>query len=277
MEEFLEPVSVLSLGRVLGLGDLDAGTLRRWFFALATGGANHEQDPAKYAVSDETSREVDERLAPVFERLEHEPDGSLLAAMMRDEDGALRPRPEVLADLKIILLGGMQEPGHAAGLTLWALLGHPEQAARVAADPGLVEAAIEEGMRWMSPVGTSTRQVLEPVRLGDVTLEPGARVAAVLASANRDESRWEDAGVFDVGRAAKAHRAFGTGPHFCVGHWLARYEQRIPLRMLFERLPNLRLDPAQPAEITGWEFRGPSRLPVVWDSPRGMGGRAPGL
>jgi len=265
MEDFLEPVSVLSLGRVLGLGELDADTLRRWFFCLATGGANHEQDPAKYAVSDEVSAEIDARLAPICDRLEREADGSLLAGMLRDAGGGLRPRAEVLSDLKLILLGGMQEPGHGAGLTLWALLSHPDQAAKVAADPALADAAVEEGLRWMAPVGTSTRQVLAPVTLGGVTLEPGARVAAVLASANRDEGRWPDAGVFDIARPAQAHRAFGTGPHFCVGHWLARYEQRIPLRMLFERLANLRLDPEQPAEISGWEFRGPARLPVVWD------------
>ncbi|UGS38049.1 cytochrome P450 family protein [Capillimicrobium parvum] len=84
MAEFLEPVSVLSLGRVLGLGDLDADTLRRWFFALATGGANHERDPAKYAISDAASREIDERLGPICDRLEREPDGSLLAGMLRD-------------------------------------------------------------------------------------------------------------------------------------------------------------------------------------------------
>ncbi|UGS38050.1 cytochrome P450 [Capillimicrobium parvum] len=161
----------------------------------------------------------------------------------------------------------MQEPGHGAGLTLWALLTHPGQRARVFADPGLADAAVEEAMRWMAPVGTATRQVLQCVEIGGVTLEPGARVAAVLASANRDERRWERADAFDIGRPAQAHRAFGTGPHFCVGHWLARYEQRIPLRMLFERLPSLRLDPDEPAEIGGWEFRGPARLPVLWDPP----------
>ncbi len=94
----------------------------------------------------------------------------------------------------------------------------------------------------------------------------GERVATILSSANRDASRWERADEFDIDRPRKAHRAFGTGPHFCAGHWLAGYEQRIPLRMLFERLPNLRLDPEQTVEITGWEFRGPRRLPVLWDA-----------
>lgn len=263
MAELLEPVSVLSLGRVLGLGELDADTLRRWFFGLATGGANHEQDPGKYAVSDAVAAEIDERLQPICDRLEVEPDATVLSAMLRDADGSLRPRGEVLADLKLILLGGMQEPGHAAGLTLWALLTHPDESAKLRADRGLIDAAIEEGMRWMSPVGTSTREVVERTSLAGVTLEPGFRVAAVLASANRDESRWEQADRFDITRPQQAHRAFGTGPHFCVGHWLARYEQRIPLQMVLERFPNLRLDPDRPVEISGWEFRGPVSLPVL--------------
>jgi len=120
-------------------------------------------------------------------------------------------------------------------------------------------------MRWLAPVGTTTREVVLPVALAGVHLPRGARIAAVLSSANRDAARWANADEFDIDRPPKAHRAFGTGPHFCVGHRLARYEQRIPLEMLFERLPDLRLDPEQRAEIAGWEFRGPRRLPVVWD------------
>jgi cytochrome P450 len=258
-------VSVLSLGRVLGLGDLDADTLRHWFFSLATGGANHEQDPDKYAVSDAASAAIDVRMAPILDRLQEEPGDTLLGAMLRDAAGELRPRTEVLSDLKLILLGGMQEPGHGAGLTLWALLTHPEQRRRVAEAPELLTDAVEEGMRWMAPVGTSTRQLVRPATIAGVTLEAGSRIAAVLSSANRDERRWRDADAFDVCRPRLAHRAFGTGPHFCVGHRLARHEQVIPLGMLLERLPDLRLDPDHPAEISGWEFRGPTRLPVLWD------------
>lgn len=267
MEAFLEPVSVLSLGRVMGLGELDADTLRHWFFSLATGGANHEQAADKYAISDAASIAIDARIEPLLDRLEDEPGDSLLGAMLRDADGRLRPRREVLSDLKLILLGGMQEPGHGAGLTLWALLTHPEQRRRVAEDPALLVDAVEEGMRWIAPVGTATRQLVSSARIGDVALEAGSRVAAVLASANRDERRWEQPDAFDIERPRQAHRAFGTGPHFCVGHRLARHQQAISLGMLLERLPNLRPDPAEPAQISGWEFRGPSRLPVLWDPP----------
>jgi cytochrome P450 len=262
MEDFFEPVSVLSLGWVLGLRDIDAGTLRRWFSELARAGSNYEADPAKRAAGEAISGEIDEVIGPRIAQLRARPDDGLISAMLQ-ADGALTDR-EVLSNLKLILLGGMQEPGHAAGNIAWALLTHPEQAQLVRAEPARVEAALEEGLRWISPVGTATREVREPVALGGVRLDVGERVAVVLSSANRDERRFERADRFDLLRADIRHRAFGIGGHFCVGHWLARHEIRRPLAMVFGLLDDLSLDPADPPVMRGWEFRGPTRLPVRW-------------
>jgi cytochrome P450 len=260
MSAYCEPVSVLSLGAVMGLGDLDADTLRRWFGDLATGGANFEQDPEKQAVADATSTDIDARLAPLFDCLEHEPDGSVLAHML----AADATRAEVLSNLKLILLGGMQEPGHALGISVWALLTHPETLARVRADRGLIRPAVEEALRWHSPVGTQTRQVTRPAAIAGVELQPGDALAAVLASANRDERHWADPDVYDIDRRG-AHAAFGLGAHHCAGAPLARYEVRLPLEMLLDRFPNLRLDPGHEVELSGWEFRAPTALHVLWD------------
>jgi cytochrome P450 len=260
MGAYCEPVSVLALGAVMGLGDLDADTLRRWFGDLATGGANFEQDPEKQAVADATSAEIDARLTPLLDGLEREPDGSVLAHML----AADATRAEVLSNLKLILLGGMQEPGHALGICVWALLTHPETLARVRADRGLIRPAVEEALRWHSPVGTQTRQVTQPVTLSGVELKPGDALAAVLASANRDERHWADPDVYDIDRRG-AHAAFGLGAHHCAGAPLARHEVRLPLEMLLDRFPNLRLDPAHEVELSGWEFRAPTALHVLWD------------
>jgi len=260
MSAYCEPVSVLALGAVMGLGDLDADTLRRWFGDLATGGANFEQDPEKQAVADATSAEIDARLEPLLDRLEREPDDSVLAHML----AADATRAEVLSNLKLILLGGMQEPGHALGICVWALLTHPETLARVRADRGLIRPAVEEALRWHSPVGTQTRQVTQPVTLAGVELQPGDALAAVLASANRDERHWPDADRYDIDRRG-AHAAFGLGAHHCAGAPLARHEVRLPLEMLLDRFPKLRLDPAHEVELAGWEFRAPTALHVRWD------------
>ena len=173
-------------------------------------------------------------------------------------------RAEVLSNLKLILLGGMQEPGHALGISLWALLTHPETLARVRADHGLLRPAIEEALRWHSPVGTQTRQVTEPVTLSGVELEPGDAIAAVLASANRDDRHWPEADRYDIDRRG-AHAAFGLGAHHCAGAPFARHEVRLPLEMLLDRFPALRLDSDHEVELSGWEFRAPTALHVRWD------------
>ena len=266
MATYCEPVSVLALGSVMGLGDADADTLRRWFGALALGGSNFESDPDKQAIADAASAEVDDRVLPLLDRLEQEPDGSVLSDMLHTQppDGERLSKAEVLANLKLILLGGMQEPGHALGIALWALLQHPEALAEVRAHPELLDGAVEEALRWHSPVGTQTRQVTERTEIAGVTLEPGTVIAAVLASANQDERHWQQPERFDIHRTG-AHAAFGLGAHHCAGASLARHEVRLPLRLLLERLPRLRLDAEQPVELSGWEFRAPLALHARWD------------
>jgi cytochrome P450 len=265
MAEYFEPVSVLGLGRVLGLGHLDGDTLRRWFHGLAEGAINFEDDPARWAISDATGAEIDRELAPVLERLDAEPDGSTIATMLQHAAGTFEERvAQILPTLKVILLGGMQEPGHAAGTTVAGLL-LSGQAAEVAADPGaLVRDAVEEGLRWVSPIGTQTRRTLVELELGGATLPAGANLGVLVSSANRDEAVWgASADVFDLRRPRRNHAAFGFGPHFCSGHHFSRVQMRIAIERLFERFPGLRLHPERPPLFTGWEFRAPRNLDVV--------------
>lgn len=263
---FSEPLSVRALQHVLGMQDIDFRLLQRWFVELATGGSNFERDPAKQALGDRAGREVDAALAPILDRLEATPDDSLLAAMLQTgADGERLTRAEIGANAKLTILGGMQEPRDVTSSTIFGLLSHPEQAAAVRADRALVRRAVEEAMRWVSPVGTLTRETTEPVTLSGVTLPKGTRLGAVLASANRDEQHWSNPDAFDIHRREGAHLAFGIGPHFCVGAWLARYEARLAVTALFDQLRNLRLDPDRPPDYRGWEFRGPAHLHVRWD------------
>ncbi len=270
MADYFEPVSVRALGRVLGLGHLDAHTLRRWFHGLAAGATNFEDDPAKWAVSDEIGAEIDRELAPVLERLWAEPDDSTIATMLRHAEGSLDERvARILPTLKVILLGGMQEPGHAAGSTLVGLLESgqcAEVAAAAAAEPTgrAVRDAVEEGLRWVSPIGTQTRRCVAETELAGTTLPAGANVGLLVSSANRDEEVWgPDAHLFDLRRPRRNHAAFGFGPHFCSGHHFSRVQMRIALGRLLQRFPRLRLDPERPPELRGWEFRAPARLHVV--------------
>ena len=268
MAEFFEPVSVLGLGRVLGLGHLTGETLRRWFHGLAQGAINFEDDPARWEISDAINAEIDRELAPVLAAMWAEPDDTTISTMLQHAEGGFEERvAKILPTLKVILLGGMQEPGHAAGSTLVGLL-ESGQAPSVAADPGsLVKDAIEEGLRWVSPIGTQTRRCLVEVEFGGVTLPAGANLGVLVSSANRDEEVWgSTADAYDLFRPRRNHAAFGFGPHFCSGHHFSRVQMRIALQRLLERLPNLRLDDERPPVFTGWEFRAPRNLNVVWDA-----------
>src|SRR5579871_5144923 len=138
MADYLEPLSVLSLGTVLGVAHLGADRLRDWFWRLHLGVINFEGNPERAEVGTVCSREIDEVLGPVFDRLEASPDDSTISHLLHS---------------------GMPEPGHAGGSALAGLLASPDQLAAVRDDPaGLVPAAVEEGLRWVSTIGTQTRQ-----------------------------------------------------------------------------------------------------------------------
>ena len=159
MHEFAEPLSVRTLQQVLGLADVPVETLMRWFEQLGIGASNFEFDAEKQAVADATSAEVDEAVRTIVERLRDRPDDSILSRMLHSQvDRESLTVEEICSNLKVMIVGGMQEPGDLVGIAMWALLSHPEQADAVRAEANLVKPAVEESLRWHSPVGTSTRQ-----------------------------------------------------------------------------------------------------------------------
>jgi len=267
MSAFCEPFGVLSLAAVIGLPELPAHTLMRWFHEIATGTSNYEGDPAKQAVADRTSAEVDQTLRPRFEELLDRPDRTMISDMLHAERGDLDERLRTLMpSLKLALIGGLQEPAHGLGTTVVGVLGDPAQRKEFLADPvGLARNATEEGIRWVAPIGTQGRAAGRDATVGGVTIPDGEAVGIMVPSANRDEDVWgPTAAAFDLHRPHHAHAAFGFGPHFCVGLHLARIQMRVGIRALVERLPQLRLDTDRPPGFRGWEYRGPSELRVLW-------------
>jgi len=271
--EYFEPVSVLSLAHVMGLaGAVDGPTLVRWFNGLAAGVSNYEGDPAKFAFCDQVSAEIDSAVAPLFEAAladasPAEPGDGLISHLVQAVEGPLEHRLRfVLPSLKLVLLGGLQEPAHGGATIAERLLRHPDQLAAVRADPTLVPVAVEEGLRWTAPIGNLLRGVAPGTRLGGVDLPAEARVILVVASANRDAEAWgPTADRFDIGRPRKASLSFAVGPHYCIGHYFARAQLAVAIRMLFDRFPRLRLDPADEPVYRGHEYRAPKSLRVLLD------------
>jgi cytochrome P450 len=265
VEKFCEPLSVRVLRRATGLNDIDDDTLRRWFQGLAEGAANFEGDPERQALADATSREVEETIAPILQQLQDAPDDSLLSSMVHSQG---LTRAEMSSNLKVMIVGGLQAVSDAIATVVWALLLHPEARRRVQDDPELISPAVEEALRWHSPVGTSTRQTTRDTQLAGVDLPQGALIAAVLSSANRDPRHWTDPDSFDLDAHRRPHLAFSAGAHVCVGALLARMECRTALRLLLDELHGLRLDPERPPVFEGWEFRSPHHLHLLFEGVR---------
>lgn len=203
-------------------------------------------------------------VAPLVDGDIEPPNGSVIRHLLElRSQGYEISREEILANLKLCVLGGMQEPRDLIASTICALLMHPDQKEEARRDPKLLKRAIEETLRWQSPIGTITRRVTEPVELTGVTLPTGAHVAGVVASANRDERYWRDPDRYDIHRREGGHLAFAVGSHTCIGAALARYMTQTAISVLLESIPGLRLDPNETPVVHGWEFRGPSRLPVL--------------
>jgi cytochrome P450 len=144
-----------------------------------------------------------------------------------------------------------------------ALLVHPEVQERLREDPSRIGAAVEEMLRWWTPVMTFRRTATRPIQLGDAMLERGDKVVVSFASANRNPAVFEDPERFDVARDGRAHLAFGHGPHFCLGAHLARVQMRAMFTEVLTRTS--RLEPAgDPAWLRSNFQRGVKRLPLAW-------------
>lgn len=268
--EYADPMSVRALCFMLGLQDVPWQDILRWNEGLMPGLANFEGDPAKQAPADEASAALGNAIEEVADRLASAPDSSVLSWMLHhEEDGRRMDRAQVLANTKLMLSGGLQEPRDLIALTLWALGSNDGLLERVRADRSLVNPAVEETLRWAGPVGTATRQATTQVEVSGVPLPEGALVAAVLSSAGRDPRRWSEPDRFDLDRKEGKHLAFSAGTHFCLGAWFGRYLSRVSLDILLDRLPGLDLDAGRPVTLSGWEFRAPDSMWVRWGVPPG--------
>jgi cytochrome P450 len=150
------------------------------------------------------------------------------------------------------------------GSTVWALLGHPAELARLREAPWLLPAAVEEAARWESPVQRTWRITRTDVALAGQTIPCGALVVLLLGAANRDPARFTDPDRFDPMRRHQGHLAFGAGVHACLGASLARVEAQVAVGSLLRRLPSLRLATDRPAWRPSATLRGLAALPVTW-------------
>jgi cytochrome P450 len=256
---FQLPIRIIA--RILGIPSDDYGRFAR----LSIDMISIAVDPVRgIAASQELGRYFGELIA---ER-RAEPQADLISELVHAEiEGVALPHEEVLGFLRLLLPAGAETTFRLLGNLLFGLLSDPGQLEAVLADRSQIAPAIEEALRWEAPVQFVARTTAAPVSLGGVDIAEGARLTAFLGSANRDESVYEDPDRFDLRREGPPHLAFGGGHHYCLGAHLGRLETTVALNALFDRVPDLALDPdADDPHVHGYAFRSPTSLPVVFSA-----------
>ncbi len=257
--KYFEPVAAVAEATLLGIGVGGADTLRRWGNTLAQVINNAGRDPSVDNAAIAAMAE-DADVAVVVDRLRNRPDSSVVARLVQEDT-------DVLALLKHVAMSVI-EPGWLAAWTLAALWADPPQLFAVRGDRTLLGPAVYEALRWASPLGAVTRRTTRPVSLGGRKIPGSARLAVVLASANRDPSTFPDGDRFDVHRPIRTHLGFGAGSHHCPAHALVTVVARTALDVLLDRMPDVRPAPGWRAAPYGWKLRLPGPLEAVWDAGR---------
>ncbi len=210
-----------------------------------------------------------EQLRAYFERVaeerRREPREDLLSALLvAEQEGDKLTMDEVFSTCILLLVAGNETTTNLIGNGLLALLQHPDQLELLRDDPSLMESAVEELLRYDSPVQATSRFVVEDVKLDGVVVESGQQVIALLGAANRDPEQFEDPERLDITRRDNRHIAFGHGIHYCLGAPLARLEAPIAFQALLERFPNLRLAKERPQPGDNMILHGLKTLPVAF-------------
>ena len=254
LDAYARPVPVITIARLLGVPDAAADDLLRWSNAMV---AMYQArlTPAIMAEAEAATAAFCAFLRAHLAMKRQAPGDDLISTLIAAE----MPEADLLSTCILLLNAGHEATVHTLGNGVALML-----AAGVRrSDP----AAVEEVMRLDPPLHMFTRWVLEDCEVAGETFRRGDRIACLLGSANRDETVWDRADVFDPDRTGPAHVAFGGGAHFCVGAPLARMELQIALEVLWERCPGLKLaEPPVYADV--YHFHGLERLRVR-DASRG--------
>ncbi|HPE31774.1 MAG TPA: cytochrome P450 [Parvularculaceae bacterium] len=260
------PVQVMLA--VFGLPREDEPLLRRWYDAFEASLGNYEWDEEVRARGKHCVEEFKQHLQMRLDEWRgKEGEANLLAALVNDAPERRLSDEEILRNALIIFFGGISTVEALVLNAFYALARHPETFARVKADHALIPTALEETVRWLSPVQAVTRYVRKEASVRGVTFKEGDIVNCMIGSANRDERVFAEPDRFDISRPDLGkHIAFATGPHTCLGLQLARAEGRIALSRLFSRLDGCTVDLDATAAPEGYEFRQPRALHLVWNA-----------
>jgi cytochrome P450 len=240
--EFAYPLPAIVIGKLLGAPEDDRERFMRWSRTIVdfVGTGHPDEDRARR--NEQTLREFREFLEPIIADRRASPGDDLISILAApDGEGESLTVDEVVSTCIVLLFAGHETTANLIGNGLLALFRHPEQLDLLKAEPERAESAVEELLRYDSPVQRNRRLVTLDLEFGGKQLRQGEPVMVFMGSANRDPAKFADPEALDITRSPNQHMAFGHGIHFCVGAALSRLEAPIAIRALLDRFPNARL------------------------------------
>jgi cytochrome P450 len=266
MADLAFPLPATVIAEMLGVPPEDRDRFKQWSddTTAAVGNVASNLTPEVLRKSVEGMQALQGYFRDIIARRRAEPRDDLISALIKaQEQGDHLTDQELLANCVLLLNAGHETTTNLIGNGTYALLRHPDQLKRLRDDPSLLPTAVEELLRYDSPVQFTNRILTADMQLGGKTLRAGQMVLLLLAAANRDPEQFPDPDRLDVGRQNNKHVAFGLGPHFCLGAPLARLEGRLVFDALLQRAPNLRLDGPPPRYRQNFNLRGLEALHVA--------------
>jgi cytochrome P450 len=241
--------------------------MRRWYDSFEAALANFAGEPRIRAVARQSVAEFHALLDSQIGSIREADEDSLIAHLVKAPASERLSDEEIKRNLSIIFFGGISTVEALLLNCLWALFEHVEAMMRIQHDTVMLAQAIEETMRWLSPVQSATRHVTQTFEWHGIEFAAHDTVNCMLGAANRDPSIFANPDRFDLDRPnSRRHLGFATGNHACLGSHLAKAEVHIGLETLLGRLCNLRLESSLSEPPSGYEFRQPRKLTVSWDS-----------
>ncbi|MDM4139108.1 MULTISPECIES: cytochrome P450 [Mycobacterium] len=248
------------IAKLLGLPADDLPMFRKRAVQLISYHVNYEGAfEASAALKDYFLEQIEQRKSTPTEDII----GDLVTA---EVDGEKLTDEAIYSFLRLLLPAGLETTYRSSGNLLYLLLTHPEQFAAVQADRELLAPAIEEGLRYETPLTVVQRFTTEDTEVEGVKIPARSVIGVCIGSANRDERRWERSEEFDIFRKHVPHISFAAGEHTCLGLHLARLETRVAMECLLNRLTNVTLLTDDDPHIHGQPFRSPNALPVTFDA-----------
>ncbi|ASL65346.1 cytochrome P450 [Bacillus thuringiensis] len=239
VDDYSFPLPIIVISEMLGIPKEDQAKFRIWSHAVIAS----PETPEEIKETEKQLSEFITYLQYLVDIKRKEPKEDLVSALiLAESEGHKLSARELYSMIMLLIVAGHETTVNLITNTVLALLENPNQLQLLKDNPKLIDSAIEEGLRYYSPVEVTTaRWAAEPFQIHDRTIEKGDMVVIALASANRDETVFENPEVFDITRENNRHIAFGHGSHFCLGAPLARLEAKIAITNLFNRMPELKI------------------------------------